>query len=86
MGNFRVVLHVLDEHQLLAKYSKCKFWLRSMLFIGHTISSEGIKVYPKKIEAVKNRPILLTPTDIRSFLGLAEYYRSFVVLRPLILL
>ena len=49
-----------------------------MTFLGHVVSSEGIKVDPQKIEAVKNWPRPTTLTDIRSFLGLAGYYRRFV--------
>ena len=48
-------------------------------FLGHIISSEGIEVDPRKTEVVKNWPRLLTPTDIRSFLGPAGYYRRFVI-------
>ena len=47
-------------------------------FIGHVISSEGVEVDPRKTEEVKNCPRPLTPTDIRSFLGLLGYYRRFV--------
>ena len=54
MNHLRLVLQVLKEHQLFAKYSKCEFWLRSVKFLGHIISSEGVKVDPKKTEAVKN--------------------------------
>ena len=78
MGHLRVVLQTLKEHQLYAKYSKCEFWLRSLTFLGHIISSEGIEVDPRKTEAVKNWPRLLTPTHIMSVLGLAGYYWRFV--------
>ena len=77
MVHLRVVLRVLKEHQLFVKYSKCEFWLRSVDFLDHMNSSEDIKVDPKKTEAVKNRPRHLTPTNIRSLLGLDEYYRRF---------
>ena len=59
-----IVLHVLKEYQLFAKYSKCQFRLRSVSFLGHIVSSEGIEVDPKKMEAVKNWPRPFTPTDI----------------------
>ena len=49
-----------------------------MAFIGHIFSSEGVEVDLMKIEAVKNCPIPLTQTDIRSFLVLHRYYRSFL--------
>ena len=80
MNHLRVVLDVLKEHQLFAKYSKCEFWLRSVTFLGHIISSEGVEVDPRKTEAVKNCPRPLTPTDIRSFLGLADYYRMLFMI------
>ena len=73
-----MVLEVLKEHHLFAKYIKCEFWLRSLTFLGHIFSSEGVEVDPRKTEAVKNRPRQLTPTYIRSFLGLVGYDRSFV--------
>ena len=71
MGHLMVVLKTLKEHQLFAKYSKCDFWLRSVTFLGHIICSEGVEVYPRKTEAVKNWPRALTPTDITSFMGLS---------------
>ena len=49
-----------------------------MTFLGHIISSKGVEVDPRKMEAVKNCPRPLTPTDIRSYLGLASYYQRFV--------
>ena len=52
MNHFRVVLQVLKEHQLFAKYSKCEFWLRSVAFLGHIISSEGVEVDPRRTDAV----------------------------------
>ena len=48
------------------------------MFLGHIISSERVEVDPKKIEVDKNWPRPLTPTNIRSFLGLTSYYWSFV--------
>ena len=74
----KIVLQVLRDCQLFAKFDKCEFVLRSVAFLGHVISSEGIMVDPKKTEAVKNGPRPLTASDIRSFLGLAGYYRRFV--------
>ena len=53
MNHLRVVLKVLKVLQLFAKYSKCEFWLWSVTFLGHIISSEGVEVDPRKMEAVK---------------------------------
>jgi hypothetical protein len=72
------VLELLRTERLYAKFSKCDFWLQEVQFLGHHISREGIKVDPAKIEAVMNWETPKTPTEIRSFLGLAEYYRRFI--------
>ena len=53
MNHLTVVLQVLKEHQLFSKYSKCEFWLRSVAFVGHIISSEGHEVDRRKTEVVK---------------------------------
>ncbi|XP_070015729.1 uncharacterized protein [Nicotiana sylvestris] len=74
----RTVLQTLREHRLYAKFSKCEFCLDSVSFMGHVVSKNGIMVDPKKTEAVQKWPILTSPTEIRSFLGLADYYRHFV--------
>ena len=52
--------------------------MQSIAFLGHIVSSEGIRVDSQKIEAVKQWPRPTSTTDIRSFLGLAGYYRRFV--------
>ena len=48
----RIVLQILREHQLYAKYEKCDFWLSEVKFLGHVISSSGISVDPNKVESV----------------------------------
>ncbi|XP_070046791.1 uncharacterized mitochondrial protein AtMg00860-like [Nicotiana tomentosiformis] len=73
-----VVLRTLHQHKLYAKFSKCEFLLESVIFLGHVVSREGIKVDPQKISTVKNCPNPTTPTAIHNFLGLAGYYRKFV--------
>ena len=71
-------MQTLREHGLYAKFSKCEFWLRSISFLGHVVSENGIEVDPKKTETVANWPRPTSVTEIRSFLGLAGYYRRFV--------
>jgi hypothetical protein len=74
----RIVLQKLKDKQLYAKFSKCEFWLERISFLEHVISKEGITVDPKKIEAVVNWERPTNVHEIRSFLGLAGYYRCFV--------
>ena len=80
--HLRVALQTLREHRLYAKFSKCQFWLRDVAFLGHIASADGIKVDPAKIEAVVAWERPTTPTGVRSFLGLAGYYRRFVEVFP----
>ena len=76
--HLRIVLQRLRDHQLYAKFSKCEFWLNSVKFLGHTISSEGISVDPSKVQEVMDWKPPTSVHQIRSFLGLAGYYRRFI--------
>ncbi|GJU28016.1 putative reverse transcriptase domain-containing protein [Tanacetum coccineum] len=76
--HLRLVLELLKKEKLYAKFSKCEFWLQEVQFLGHVVNQNGIHVDPSKIEAVKNWKAPTTPSEIRSFLGLAGYYRRFI--------
>jgi hypothetical protein len=76
--HLRIVLQRLSDHKLYAKFSKCEFLLDSVKFLGHTISNEGISVDPSKVQEVMDWKPPKFVHQIRSFLGLAGYYRRFV--------
>ncbi|GJT38257.1 putative reverse transcriptase domain-containing protein [Tanacetum coccineum] len=76
--HLRTVLQILRQEKLYAKFSKCEFWLSRVAFLGHIVSSEGITMDPAKVEAITKWPRPTSVTEVRSFLGLAGYYRRFV--------
>ncbi|GKA34069.1 putative reverse transcriptase domain-containing protein [Tanacetum coccineum] len=73
-----LILELLKKEKLHAKFSKCEFWLQEVQFLGHVINGNGIHIDPSKIQAVKNWEAPRTPSEVRSFLGLAGYYRRFI--------
>ncbi|KAK9119024.1 hypothetical protein Scep_017117 [Stephania cephalantha] len=77
-SHLRAVLTTLREHRLYAKFSKCDFWLSAVRFLGHVISDQGISVDSEKIRAIIDWRTPESAFDIRSFLGLAGYYRRLV--------
>ena len=76
--HLRVVLETLRKEQLYAKMSKCEFWLKEVSFLRHIVSEEGIRVDPRKIVVILELKPPRSVTKVRSFLGLAGYYRRFV--------
>ena len=74
--HLRIVLQLLRDHQL--KFSKCEFWLAEVGFLGHVISASCLSVDPGKVEAVMSWERPKSVFEIRSFLGLAGYYRRFI--------
>ena len=76
--HLRNVFSILREKKLYAKFSKCEFWLNEIAFLGHVISGKGISVDPKKVKAVVKWEVPTNVTEVRSFLGMAGYYKRFV--------
>lgn len=72
------MLQTLREHQLYGKFRKCDFYKEKIQYLRHIITKEGIAVDPEKIRTIMEWPIPKDVADIRSFMGLAGYYRRFV--------
>lgn len=72
------VLKLLLQHQFYAKFSKCRFGVTSMDYLGHIINNQGVKVDPSKIQAMLEWPVPKSITALRGFLGLTGFYRRFV--------
>ena len=71
--HLRIILQLLRDHQLYAKFSKCEFWLTEVRFLGHVVSVTGVSVEPEKVEAVMSWERSKSVFEIHSFLGLAGY-------------
>ena len=76
--HLRLVLGIHRKKQLYAKLDKCDFWLEEVQFLGHVINKDGVAMDLRKVEAVMKWERPTNATEIRSFLGLAGYYRRFI--------
>ena len=73
-----MVLQRLEENRLYVKRSKCEFNMPEVHYLGHIVSADGIKVDPRKTQVVNEWPQPRNVKEVRSFLGLANYFRRFV--------
>jgi hypothetical protein len=76
--HLRLVLQVLREHHIYAKFSKCDFFQKQIHYLGHVISEEGVAIDPDKIISIMEWPTPKDVSDIGSFMGLEEYYKRFI--------
>ncbi|GJY70531.1 putative nucleotidyltransferase, ribonuclease H [Tanacetum coccineum] len=77
--HLKIGLELLKKEKLFAKFSKFEFWLQEVHFLGHMVNINDIHVDSSKIKVMKNWKVPKTPSEIRSFLRLACYYRRFIV-------
>ena len=75
----RLVFNRIRAAGLKLKPTKCRFLRKEVAFLGHVVSSDRIKTDPGKVEAVKTWPLALNVKELQSFLGLASYYRKFIL-------
>ena len=88
MANLEEVLRRLHHHGLRANKSKCEFFKEKITFCGHDINSEGLHKTTDKTAAMVNAPRPQSVAEVRSFLGLVNYYHKFLpnlatILHPL---
>ena len=79
LEHLRLVIECLVEVGLKLKPSKCKFAQHELEYLGHVVSREGLRTNPKLTEAVVDFPRPQSVRDVRRFLGLASYYRRFIL-------
>ncbi|KAA3473641.1 DNA/RNA polymerases superfamily protein [Gossypium australe] len=75
--HLRIVLQTLRDKQLYAKFSKCEFWFQKVGFLGHIVLADGTRDDPSKISTVIDKKPPIIVSEVRSFLGLVDYYRCF---------
>ena len=68
----------LEDNRLLVKMEKCEFLQNKVTFLGHVLSKQGIQMDPSKLKSILEWEFPLNVKQLQSFLGLANYYRSFI--------
>ena len=77
LHHLEMMLSILEKASLYAKESKCEFGMTELLYLGHIISVDGVRVDPEKIRAIVDWPTPTNLTQLKGFLGLCGFYRRF---------
>jgi hypothetical protein len=78
LTHLSIVLQLLQTDQWKVNLAKCAFAQTSIFYLGHMISADGVASDPSKILVIQQWPALVNVKELRSFLGLAGFYRKFV--------
>ena len=76
--HLRKVFQKLQQHKVFVKREKCEFAQIKILFLGHKISKGHVRMDPRKIKAIMDWPRPKIVSELRSFLGLANYFRKII--------
>ena len=78
LSNLEEVLRRLETAGMRLKRAKCAFMLPQVQYLGHVITSEGLQPTPEKVRAIQEAPVPRDVTQLKSFLGLVNYYGKFL--------
>jgi hypothetical protein len=79
MRHIQQVLSTLQQHKLYANLEKCSFGMNMVQYLGYIVDEHGVHVDLAKIQVIRDWPAPTTLTELQSFLGLANFYRRFML-------